>query len=56
MMVVFLMMGFLECILVMEGVDLGLKIPAILPLSIVEFITMVTKVVTAEEVDRGLKI
>ena len=36
-------------------VELGIKISATIPLSIVEFIVLVMKVVTIEEVDIGLK-
>ena len=40
----------------MEGMDLGLKRPATLPLEIVKFIVMVIKVATMIEVDIGLEI
>ena len=49
------MMKVLDCLLLIEDVDLGLKKPATLPISIVEFITVVIKVVIMEEVDIGLK-
>ena len=52
---VFLLMEFLECLQVLEEVDLFLKIPVTLPLAIVEFIIMVIKVVKMEEVGIGIK-
>ena len=53
---VFLIMEVLECLWVMEDMDLGLKISATIPLTIVDFISVVIKVVTIEEVGICLKI
>ena len=52
---VFMMMEFLECLGVMEDMDLGLKWPATISLKITEFIIVVLKVVTTEEMDIFLK-
>ena len=53
---VFLNMEVLECLWVMEEVDIGLKIPDTLPPEIAEFIFVNIKVVMMEGVDIGLKI
>ena len=52
---VFMMMEFLECLGVMEDMDLGLKWPATISLKIAGFIKVVIKVVTIEEMDIVLK-
>ena len=56
MTMVFIMMNILECLQVMEDVDVGLLIPPTLALAILEFIIMVIGVVNIVEVDIGLKI
>ena len=55
MMMVFLMTEVLECLQVTEDMDIDIKITAALPLSIVEFIVMIIKLVAMEAVDIGLK-
>ena len=50
-----MMIEVLECLRAMEDMDLGLKRPATLNISIMEFIVVVIKVVMMEEVDIGLK-
>ena len=52
---VFLMMEVLECLRVMEDMDLVLNRPATLTISIMEFIVVVIKVVIMDEVDIGIK-
>ena len=54
MIMVFMTMEVLDCILVIEEVDLGLNISATLPISIVEFIVKVIEVATMKEIDFGL--
>ena len=48
-------MKLLECLQVTEDMDIDIKITAALPLSIVEFIVMIIKLVAMEAVDIGLK-
>ena len=55
MMMVFLVMGVLECLWLMEEVVLSINKPSTLPLAIVDFILVVIKVVTMEEVYFGIK-
>ena len=45
------MMKVLQCLRVMEDVDIGLLIPATIPLAVADFIILVTMV----DVDLGLK-
>ena len=47
-------MEVLDCLQVMEDVDLGLKRPSTIPLTIVDFIFMVIKVAAMEEADIGI--
>ena len=50
------MVEVLDCLRVMEDVDLGIKIPATLTLTIVEFIVVVIKVLTMGYLNICLKI
>ena len=52
---VFLMMELLNCLWVMEDVDIGLYMPSTLHLAIMEFIIVVIKVVTTIEFGIGIK-
>ena len=52
---VFMMTKVLECLWATEDVDIGLKRPSTLHLSIVEFIVLMIKMVTMVEVDIGVK-
>ena len=49
------MMKVLDYLQVTEEVDIGLKIPYTIPLTILDFIILVIKVVTMVEVDIGFK-
>ena len=51
MMMLFLMMEVLECLRVMEDIDLCLNILVSLPFTFMSFIYMVIEVVMVEEVD-----
>ena len=51
MMMLFLMMEVLECLRVMEDIDLCLNILVSLPFTVMSFIYMVIEVVMVEEVD-----
>ena len=55
-MMVFLMMKVLECLQVMEDMDIGLLRKATLPIATTDLIIVVIKVVTMVEVDIGLNI
>ena len=55
MTMLFLMIKLLECLWVMEGMDLGLKRPDNIPIVIMEFIVVLIEVVTMKELDIGLK-
>ena len=52
----FMMTKVLDCLRVTEDVDIGLLIPVTIPLEIVDFIAVTTKVVMMVEVDIGHKI
>ena len=56
MMMVFLIVEVLECVRLIEDMDLGLKRLATLPIAIMENISMVIEVVIMEEVDIGINI
>ena len=55
MTMVYLIMKVLECLQVMEDLDIGLLITYTLPLESVEFIMVVIEVVIMEDMDIGLK-
>ena len=56
MMMVFLIVELLECVRLIEDMDLGLKRLATLPIAIMENFSMVIEVVIMEELDIGLNI
>ena len=51
----FIIMKLLECLQVMKDVDIGILRPDTLPLTIMDFIIVVIKLVTMVEVYVGLK-